>query len=112
MPRIQLLASSSSPPKPTVQPTLVPDVSKDTGPMGLSRWWSISANATPPFRYHIQPVPMVTPMRGVNVASHFTSVVHRSFRKPSNGPKTVFLTPDQVPLASTPRSQLEPISQL
>src|SRR5882672_8235963 len=109
MPRIQLPASSSSPPKPTVQPTWVPDVSKDT--MGLSRWWSISANAAPPLRYHIQLL-MVTPMRGVTVASHFTSVVHRSFRKRSNGPKTVFLTPDQVPLASTPRSQLELICQL
>src|SRR5258705_13576540 len=102
MPRIKLLASSSSPPKPTVQPTWVPDVSKDTGPMGLSRWWSISANATPPFRYHIQLL-MVTPMRGVTVASHFTSVVHRSpekswIGKSLNGPKTVFLTPDQVPL--------------
>src|SRR5262245_14908553 len=110
MPRTQLLAISTSPPKPTVQPTFVSDTSKETEPAAFSRWWPISAKATPPFKYHIQLL-MVTPIRGVTVASHFTSVDHRSvgkLRRPggSNGPTTVFLTPDQVPLASRPMSQL------
>src|SRR5215470_10757784 len=106
MPRIQLLASSSSPPNPMVQPIPVSDVSNDTGTTGLASRWSIPANAAPPFRYHIQLL-IVTPMRGVTVASQFTSVVHgsRGNAKP-NGPMTVFLTPDQVPLPSIPMSQL------
>src|SRR5215471_10464917 len=108
MPRTQLLASSSSPPKPMVQPTVGLDVSKDTGPTRLVSRWSIPANATPPFRYPTQLL-IVKPMRGVTVASHFTSVVNGSFRKGDNGPcrpMAVFPTPDQVPLASTPTSQL------
>src|SRR5215468_7397388 len=109
MPKTQLLASISSPPKPMVQPTPVSDVSKDAAAVGLTSRWSIPANATPPFRYHIQLL-MVTPMRGVTVANHFTSVLHASFRKSGNNgpnvPTTVFATPDQVPLASIPTSQL------
>src|SRR5215510_482864 len=112
MPKIQLLPSSNSPPNPTVPPTLVSERSKDTESVGLTSRWSIPAKATPPFRYHIQLL-MVKPMRGVTVASHFTSVVQRSSRKSGNsGPTTVFLTPDQVPLASRPMSQLGPICQL
>src|SRR5262245_16871283 len=110
MPSIQLLPSSSSPPKPMVQPTLVSEMSKDVASLGLTNRWSIPANATPLFRYHIQLL-TVKPMRGVTVASHFTSVVHRSSAEPgnfwrTNGAKIVFLTPDHVPLASTPTSQL------